>query len=59
MDERLTAADIRYFNLYLANCSDAQVVGVYEKEHNAGRDAYAELAKAEGRKRNISLGRSR
>jgi hypothetical protein len=51
----ITAKDIREFNLYLKNCTDNQVRGVYEKERDAGRDEYAELAKAEAEKRGISL----
>lgn len=47
----LTAKDISEFNLYLKQCSDKQVQGVYEKERDAGREEYAELAKAEAERR--------
>jgi hypothetical protein len=43
----ITASDIREFNAYLRNCTDAQVLGVYEKERQAGRDEYVALAQAE------------
>jgi hypothetical protein len=49
----LTADDIRDFCGYLRNCTDAQVRGVYEKETNAGRDAYAALAQAEADRRGL------
>lgn len=55
MTDRLSAADIRDFNGYLRNCSDNQVRGVYEKERDAGRDAYAELARTEANRRGIDL----
>jgi hypothetical protein len=44
------------FRGYLRNCTDRQVQGVYEKEKEAGRDDYAELAKDEGYRRNIHIG---
>ena len=50
-DDSLTAQDIREFRGYLRTCTDAQVQGVYDKEANAGRLAYAELAIAEAEKR--------
>ena len=50
-----TASDIREFNGYLRNCTNAQVVGVCKKEHEAGRDDYAELAKAEAERREILI----
>lgn len=55
MSDTLSADDIRDFNGYLANCTDQQVRGVYEKETAAGRDAYAELARTEATKRGIAL----
>jgi hypothetical protein len=51
----LTARDIREFSEYLRNCTDRQVSGVYEKETEAGRDAYAELAKLEAARRGVEL----
>jgi hypothetical protein len=55
MSQRISAEDIRDFRGYLRNCSDAQVQGVYDKEKEAGRMAYAELAIAEAERRGISL----
>lgn len=51
----LTARDIREFNGYLKGCTNAQVQGVYDKESQAGRDDYAELAIAEADRRGIVL----
>lgn len=51
----LTARDIREFNAYLANCTPRQVQGVYDKEKEAGRDAYVALVEAEAQKRGICL----
>jgi hypothetical protein len=52
----MTNKDKMEFRLYLRACTDEQVQGVYEKEHRAGRDDYAELAKDEGYQRNIHVG---
>jgi len=41
--------------LYLHNCTDAQVVGVYRKEKSAARHAYARLAKDEAHRRGIEI----
>lgn len=53
----LTLDDIHEFNGYLATCTDAQVRGVYAKEMGRGGNgpAFAELAKAEARKRGIGI----
>jgi hypothetical protein len=51
----MNAQDMREFRQYLQQCTDNQVRGVYEKEHNAGRDDYAELARAEAETRGILL----
>jgi hypothetical protein len=51
----MTAQDMREFRGYLKNCTNAQVQGVYEKEREAGRDDYAELAIAEAEARGIVL----
>jgi hypothetical protein len=51
----MTAHDMREFRGYLKNCTDRQVRGVYEKERDAGRDDYAELALAEAEARGIVL----
>jgi hypothetical protein len=55
MTERLSADDIRDFAAYLRNCTDAQVQGVFDKEREAGRLAYAELALLEARSRKLDL----
>lgn len=49
----LTATDIREFRGYLKGCTDRQVLGVLDRETAAGRDAYAELARAEAEKRGL------
>ena len=49
----MTKRDREEFKGYLANCTDRQVYGVYEKEKAAGRKAYANLALEEMRKRGI------
>lgn len=54
-NEALTARDIREFAEYLHNCTDAQVRGVYVKELEAGREAYATLAKFEAWHRGLDL----
>lgn len=41
------------FELYLCNCTDQQVLGVYEKELSAGRRHYAALARAEAVRRGL------
>jgi hypothetical protein len=51
----MTANDTQEFNSYLANCTNQQVEGVYQKEKSAGRRDYAELAAKEGRKRNMDF----
>ena len=51
----LSAQDIGEFNSYLRQCTDTQVEGVFQKENAAGREAYAELARLEARRRGISL----
>jgi hypothetical protein len=51
----MTAQDMREFRGYLKHCTNAQVQGVYEKERDAGRDDYAELAIAEAERRGIVL----
>jgi hypothetical protein len=51
----MTERDSREFIGYLRNCTDRQVRGVYEKEHEAGRHDYAGLAIQEAAKRGIDL----
>jgi hypothetical protein len=55
MSDSITAQDMREFRAYLRICTDRQVQGVYEKERDAGREAYAELARAEAERRGIEL----
>ena len=50
----MTKKDKTEFRAYLQACSDNQVRGVYEKEHAAGRDDYAELAQDEAYRRQIA-----
>ena len=50
---RLTKADKEDFQLYLRNCTDAQVWGVYEKERAARRVGYMRLAEEELKRRNL------
>lgn len=52
----MTHKDKDEFRAYLRQCTDAQVQGVWEKEHRAKRHDYAELAKDEGYRRNIHIG---
>lgn len=52
----MTAKDRREFEMYLAACTDRQVIGVYEKERDADRWDYARLVKAEMRARNLQEG---
>lgn len=49
----MNAEDMREFRAYLKQCTNNQVRGVYEKEHGAGREDYAELARAEAEARGI------
>lgn len=43
------------FELYLKQCTDAQVRGVYEKERTAGRRATTQLARTEAARRGVAL----
>lgn len=52
---RMTERDRSEFKAYLRNCTDAQVQGVYDKESEAGRKAYATLASDEAEQRNLTL----
>lgn len=40
---------------YLRQCADKQVLGVLEKERNAGRAGYARLAEQEANRRNLEI----
>lgn len=53
---RITAQDIKEFEEYLRQCTDAQVQGVYEKERAAKRRKYTELALLEANRRGILKG---
>jgi hypothetical protein len=50
----MTNQDRHEFEGYLRQCTDRQVYGVLEKERAAGRRAYANLARAELARRNLS-----
>ncbi|HDR9103409.1 TPA: hypothetical protein QDB04_000129 [Burkholderia vietnamiensis] len=50
----MTAQDKREFNAYLQGCTDNQVRGVLDKESNAGRADYAQLAETEMARRNLA-----
>ena len=52
----ISTQDKQDFAAYLATCTDQQVLGVYEKERNAGRRAYAKLARDEAQRRGLWLG---
>ena len=49
----MTQQDEREFQEYLAQCTDNQVLAVYEKERSAGRRAYAQLARTEAASRGL------
>jgi hypothetical protein len=51
----MSKQDVAEFRAYLRCCSDAQVRGVYEKERDAGRRAYAQLAVEEGLRRGFDV----
>lgn len=50
----MTEKDRREFKEYLRNCTDNQVHGVLEKEKNAGRQDYANLAQDELERRGLA-----
>lgn len=47
--------DYDNFRLYLKQCSDRQVYGVWERERQADRNDYASLAVAELERRGLDL----
>lgn len=49
----MTQKDRDEFIAYLRNCTDRQVIGVYQKEKDAKRISYIRLAKAEMERRGI------
>lgn len=49
----MTKKDRAEFKGYLRQCTDNQVLGVLEKERNANRRDYAELAENEAERRNL------
>lgn len=52
---KLTADEIEDFNLYLRQCTDAQVLGVleHEQDRGIGGKPYAALAKHEAHNRGL------
>lgn len=50
----MTAQDRHEFELYLKSCTDSQVMGVLEKEREAGRTEYVQLVKQEMARRQLS-----
>lgn len=55
MAKRIGKADRADFAAYLRTCSDAQVQGVFDKERQASRLVYANLARDEAQRRGIQL----
>lgn len=53
----MTKKDREEFIAYLRACTDKQVQGVFEKETSAGRRAYANLARQEAERREITISR--
>lgn len=53
----ISSQDIREFRGFLQNATDRQIQGIYDKETEAGRDEYAELAVGEAERRGIHLER--
>ena len=51
----MTQRDKQEFRAYLRACTNAQVQGVYAKEHDAGREPYVELALDELYRRGLSI----
>lgn len=51
----MNARDKEEFKGYLHQCTDAQVLGVYEKEFSAGREDYATLAELEADRRGLEV----
>lgn len=51
----MTDREEQEFRSYLRQCTDWQVVGVFEKEHAAGRLDYMRLAEIEAACRKIDL----
>lgn len=55
----LSAEDIQDFAQYLRQCTDAQVIGVFDKETNRSTEgdgpAYAQLARAEAENRGLAV----
>ena len=52
---KMTKRDREQFESYLHNCTDAQVAGVRDREHAAGRRGYERLAYNEADRRGITL----
>lgn len=52
---RMSKRDRDDFTAYVRHCTNAQVQGVYDKEHAAGRVQYARLAIEEATRRDMFL----
>ncbi len=50
-----TEDDVKEFTAYLRTLTDAQVRGVYERENNAGRFQYTDLARQEAMRRGLTV----
>lgn len=53
----MSKSDRENFRLYLRQCTNNQVIGVYQKEVAACREEYVELAYNEASRRGIELER--
>jgi len=51
----MTQRDRIEFRQYLRQCTDRQVLGVFQKEKDAGRTEYAMLAAVEIERRGLTL----
>jgi hypothetical protein len=52
---QMTQRDRIEFRQYLRQCTDRQVLGVFQKEKDAGRTEYAMLAAVEIERRGLTL----
>ena len=55
MAKAISKAEREDFAAYLRNCTDRQVIGVYEKESQANRRVYANLAIQEAIRRGFDI----
>lgn len=49
----MSTSDIKSFLYYLQACTDRQVIGVWDREYNAGRMETAEMARHEAIRRGL------